>query len=248
MAGHSQFANIMHRKGAQDKKRAQAFTRIAREVQAAVKLGGADPANNPRLARALAAGRAENMPKDNLQRAIDKGAGAGGESLEEIRYEGFAPGGVGVIVECLTDNRNRTAGDVRAAFSKNGGNLGETGAVSFLFDRVGEIRYPAAAAGEDTMLAAAVDAGADDCTLEDAQHVIVCTPETLGAVAASLAAAFGEALSVKFVWRAQTMAPISAEPLQTLLKMLSALDDLDDVQAVWTNADIPEEALAALGG
>src|SRR5262249_51413827 len=151
-AGHSKFANIMHRKGGQDKKRAQAFTKIAREIQAAVKLGGSDPNANPRLFRAMAAGRAQNMPKDHIQRAIDRGAGAGAEQLDEIRYEGFGPGGVGVIVECLSDNRNRTAGDVRAAFAKNGGNMGETNSVSFAWKRVGEVRYSLSAADEDSKL------------------------------------------------------------------------------------------------
>ena len=155
MAGHSKFANIMHRKGGQDKKRAAMFTKLAREMQAAVKVGGPEPANNPRLYRAIASARALNMPKDNIQRAIDRGAGGAAENLEEVRYEGFGPGGVGVIVESLTDNRNRTAGEVRAAFSKNGGNLGENNSVSFLWDRVGEIRYPLAAAGEDAAVSAA---------------------------------------------------------------------------------------------
>src|SRR5215813_3265025 len=174
MAGHSKFANIQHRKGGQDKKRAQAFTKIAREIQAAVKLGGSDPNSNPRLFRAMAAGRAINMPKDNIQRAVDKGGGAGGENLEEIRYEGFGPGGIGIIVETLSDNRNRTAGDVRAAFTKNGGNLGETNSVSFAWKRVGEVRYPLNAAGEDAMLEAAIEAGADDCMVEEEQHVVTC--------------------------------------------------------------------------
>src|SRR5262249_40745393 len=152
MAGHSKFANIMHRKGGQDKKRAQAFTKLAREIQAAVRVGGSDPNANPRLYRAIAAARGQSMPKENIQRAVDRGTGAGGENLEEIRYEGFGPGGVGVIVECLSDNRNRTAGDVRAAFAKNGGNMGETNSVSFLWDRVGEIRYALKVADEDSML------------------------------------------------------------------------------------------------
>src|SRR5215467_1239556 len=183
MAGHSKFANIMHRKGGQDKKRAQAFTKIAREIQAAVKLGGADPNANPRLFRAMAAGRAQNMPKDNIQRAIDRGAGAGAEQLDEIRYEGFGPGGVGIIVECLSDNRNRTAGDVRAAFAKNGGNLGETNAVSFAWKRVGEIRYAFEKASEDSMLEAAIEAGCDDCQTEEVgegrEHVLVCEVNAL---------------------------------------------------------------------
>ncbi|NWG53532.1 MAG: YebC/PmpR family DNA-binding transcriptional regulator [Hydrogenophilaceae bacterium] len=246
MAGHSKFANIMHRKGAQDKKRASLFTKIAREIQAAVKLGGSDPAANPRLYRAIASARAVSMPKDNIQRAVDRGAGGGGENLEEIRYEGFGPGGVGVIVECLTDNRNRTAGDVRAAFAKNGGNLGETNSVSFMWDRVGEVRYPAAVASEDAMLEAAIEAGADDCMLEDDAHVVTCAMNALGEVSAALAAKFGDAESAKFVWRPQALSPVSGEAAQSLAKLVSTLDDLDDVQNVYTNADVSDEDLAKI--
>jgi YebC/PmpR family DNA-binding regulatory protein len=246
MAGHSKFANIMHRKGGQDKKRAQAFTKIAREIQAAVKLGGPDPNANPRLFRALAAGRAANMPKDNLQRAIDRGAGAGGENLEEIRYEGFGPGGVGVIVECLSDNRNRTAGEVRAAFAKNGGNLGETNSVSFAWKRVGEIRYPLDRADEDAMLEAAIEAGADDCVVEDDHHVITCEMAALAGVAQALAAKFGDAAAAKFVWRTDIEVPIAGESAETLMKLLTQLDDLDDVQSVYSNEDISEAELARL--
>jgi YebC/PmpR family DNA-binding regulatory protein len=246
MAGHSKFANIMHRKGGQDKKRAQAFTKIAREIQAAVKLGGADPNSNPRLFRALAAGRAANMPKDNLQRAIDRGTGAGGEALEEIRYEGFGPGGVGVIVECLSDNRNRTAGEVRAAFAKHGGNLGETNSVSFAWKRVGEIRYALEKAGEDAMLEAAIDAGADDCAVEDEAHVITCEMAALASVADGLAKKFGDASSAKFVWRTEIAIPVEGDAAETLMKLLDQLDDLDDVQSVYSNEDISEAELARL--
>jgi len=245
MAGHSKFANIMHRKGAQDKKRAQLFTKLAREIQAAVKVGGAEPEGNPRLARAIAAAKAQSVPKDNIQRAIDRGSGAGGEQLDEIRYEGFGPGGVGVVVECLTDNRNRSAGDVRAAFAKNGGAMGETGSVTFGFDRVGEIRYPLAAAGEEAMLEAAIEAGADDCETGGEGHLITCGFTAVGEVSSGLAARFGEASSVRIVWRPQNLVPISGEPAQTLLKLLDVLDDLDDVQTVYSNADIPEAELAA---
>src|SRR5215813_12009823 len=192
MAGHSKFANIQHRKGGQDKKRAQAFTKIAREIQAAVKLGGSDPNSNPRLFRAMAAGRAINMPKDNIQRAIDKGGGVGAENLDEIRYEGFGPGGVGIIVECLSDNRNRTAGDVRAAFAKNGGNLGETNSVSFAWRRLGEIRYARAGADEDAMLEAAIEAGCEDCQSDDAHHVLTCETNAFVTAAQALAKQFGE--------------------------------------------------------
>jgi YebC/PmpR family DNA-binding regulatory protein len=246
MAGHSKFANIMHRKGAQDKRRAHMFTKLAREIQAAVKLGGPDPESNPRLYRAVAAARAQSMPKDNIQRAVDRGAGAGGENLEEIRYEGFGPSGVGVIVECLTDNKNRTAGEVRAAFTKFGGNLAETNSVSFAWKRVGEIRYPLAAAGEDAMLEAAVEAGADDCALEDGEHVVTCEMNALVGVSQALAGRFGDPASAKFVWRTDIAIPIEGEGAETLMKLLDQLDDLDDVQDVYSNEDISEEELARL--
>jgi YebC/PmpR family DNA-binding regulatory protein len=246
MAGHSKFANIMHRKGAQDKRRAQHFTKLAREIQAAVKTGGADPASNPRLARAVAAARAQSMPKDNIQRAIDRGVGGADENLEEIRYEGFGPGGVGVIVECLTDNRNRTAGDVRAAFAKNGGNLGETNSVSFLWRRVGEIRYPLSAASEDAMLEAAIEAGCDDCEAEAEEHVVTCAMETLSDAADALARRFGEAASAKFVWRPQANIAVEGEAADALMKLITTLDDLDDVQNVYSNEELSEADLARL--
>ncbi len=246
MAGHSKFANIMHRKGGQDKKRAQAFTKLAREMQAAVKLGGSDPASNPRLFRAIAAARAQSMPKDNIQRAIDRGAGGGGENLEEIRYEGFGPGGVGVIVECLTDNRNRAAGEIRAAFGKNGGNLGETNSVSFGWDKVGEVRYPLAVADEDAMLEAAIEAGADDCQIEDETHVVLCATDALADVSQKLAKQFGDAASAKFVWRPKMTVPVEGEAADQLMKMLTILDDLDDVQDVYSNEEMSEAELARL--
>ena len=246
MAGHSKFANIQHRKGGQDKKRAQAFTKIAREIQAAVKLGGADPNANPRLYRAMAAGRAMNMPKDNIQRAVDRGAGAGAEQLDEIRYEGFGPSGVGIIVECLSDNRNRTAGDVRAAFAKNGGNMGETNSVSFAWKRLGEVRYLLAAASEDAMLEAAIEAGADDCTVEGDHHVITCEMNALAGVSLALAKKFGDPASAKFVWRTDVAIPIEGDAAETLMKLIDQLDDLDDVQDVYSNEDISDEEMARL--
>ena len=246
MAGHSKFANIQHRKGGQDKKRAQMFTKIAREIQAAVKLGGTDPNANPRLYRALAAGRAVNMPKDNLQRAIDKGGGAGAENLEEIRYECFGPGGIGIIVECLTDNKNRTAGEVRAAFAKNGGNLGETNSVSFGWKRVGEIKYPLAAASEDAMMEGAIEAGADDCVVEGEEHVLTCEVSALMSVVDALKKKFGEPSAAKFVWRPNMSMPIEGEPAELLMKLMDQLDDLDDVQDVYSNEDISDEELARL--
>ncbi|MGE0597579.1 MAG: YebC/PmpR family DNA-binding transcriptional regulator [Hyphomonadaceae bacterium] len=246
MAGHSKFANIMHRKGAQDKKRAQHFTKLAREIQAAVKLGGADPHSNPRLYRAIAAARAQSMPKDNIQRAIDRGAGGGGENLEEIRYEGFGPGGIGIIVECLSDNRNRTAGDVRAAFAKNGGNLGETNSVSFAWKRVGEIRYPLDKAGEDAMLEAAIEAGCDECEADEEAHVLTCDMNALAAAVDALSQKFGEPASAKFVWRTEIAIPIEGDGAESLMKLLDQLDDLDDVQNVYSNEDISEAELARL--
>jgi len=182
----------------------------------------------------------------SLFRARDRGSGGADENLEEIRYEGFGPGGVGIIVECLTDNRNRTAGDVRAAFAKNGGNLGETNSVSFMWDRIGEVRYPAAAATEDAMLEAAIEAGADDCAMEDEAHVVTCAMTALSEVSAALAAKFGDAESAKFVWRPQVLAPTSGDAAQSLMKMISTLDDLDDVQNVYSNADIDEAELEKL--
>ncbi len=248
MAGHSKFANIMHRKGGQDKKRAQLFTRLAREIQAAVGVGGPEPANNPRLYRAIQAARGQNMPKDNIQRAIDKGSGASGDKLEEIRYEGFGPGGVGVIVECLSDNRNRTAGEVRAAFGKNGGNLGETNSVSFGWDKVGEIRYPLDKADEDSMLEAAIEAGADDCQVEDEAHVILCATDSLAEVAQALGATFGEPASAKFAWRPKLTVPVEGDTADQLMKLITALDDLDDVQDVYSNEEMSEAELQRLGG
>lgn len=246
MAGHSKFANIMHRKGAQDKRRAQVFTKLAREMQAAVKLGGADPASNPRLFRAIAAARAQSMPKDNIQRAIDRGIGADGETLEEVRYEGFGPGGVGIIVECLTDNRNRTAGEVRAAFGKNGGNLGEMNSVSFLWDKVGEVRYPLSVADEDGMLEAAIESGADDCLSDEDGHAVFCRMEALNEVGQALARRFGDATSAKFIWRPRTTIPAEGDAAQTLIKLIGILDDLDDVQDVYANFELSAEELAKL--
>jgi YebC/PmpR family DNA-binding regulatory protein len=246
MAGHSKFANIMHRKGGQDKKRAQAFTKLARELQAAAKVGGTDPNSNPRLYRAIAAAKAQSMPKDNIQRAIDRGQGGGAENLEEIRYEGFGPGGVGVIVECLSDNRNRTAGEVRAAFAKNGGNMGETNSVSFAWKRVGEIRYPLSAAAEDAMLEAAIEAGCDECETEAEQHLVTCDVATLASASQALATKFGDPASAKFVWRTNVAIPVEGDSAETLMRLLDQLDDLDDVQNVYSNEDISDEELARL--
>ena len=248
MAGHSQFANIMHRKGKQDARRAKMFSKLSKEITVAAKMGAPDPDFNPRLRLAINAAKAQSMPKDNIDRAVKKATGGDGAGYEEIRYEGFGPGGIGVIVEVLTDNRNRAATDVRTAFSKNGGNLGETGSVSFMFDRMGEVIYPAAKASEDEMLEAAIEAGADDVQSSEENHVIYCAGDALGAVSAALEAKFGEAESVKLVWRPQNNIAIEGEAAETLMKMLNALEDCDDVQNVYANFDMSAEELERLAG
>jgi YebC/PmpR family DNA-binding regulatory protein len=246
MAGHSQFKNIMFRKGAQDKKRAQMFSKLAREITVAAKSGLPDPAMNPRLRLAIQAARAQNMPKDNIERAIRKSQDADGEGFAEVRYEGFGPGGVGVIVETLTDNRNRTAGEVRAIFAKHGGNLGETGAVSFMFTRCGLVEYPAATASEEAMLEAAIEAGADDCVSGARTHELYCQGDELHAVAGELEKRFGEPTATRIVWRPQTLTPTDAEGGEKLIRMIDALEDNDDVQNVYANFDISEELLVKL--
>ncbi len=247
MAGHSQFKNIMYRKGAQDKKRAKLFSKLGRELTVAAKMGGDDASSNPRLRAAIAAARANNMPKDNIERAIRKGIGGDdGANYEEIRYEGYGPGGIALIVEALTDNRNRTASEVRAAFSKSGGALAETGSVSFLFDRVGEIRYPASAGSEEAVFEAALEAGADDVSSSSDGHQITCEPELLHTVAGVLEDRFGEALSAALVWRAQTPVPVGESDASALFNLLDVLDDNDDVQNVSANYDIADDILERL--
>jgi YebC/PmpR family DNA-binding regulatory protein len=246
MAGHSKFKNIMHRKGAQDKKRSKMFSKLSKEITVAAKQGMPDPNFNPRLRAAVLAARAQNMPKDNIDRAIKKSQEAGGDDYQEVRYEGFAPGGVGVIVETLTDNRNRTAGEVRSAFTKYGGSLGETGAVSFMFDRVGEIEYPASAASADAMLEAALEAGADDVESDEEGHWLYTGADALHEVARVLEEKFGEPASAKIIWRPQNTVGIDDEKAEKLLKMLDALEDSDDVQNVYANFDISESVMARL--
>ncbi len=248
MAGHSQFANIMHRKGKQDARRAKMFSKLSKEITVAAKMGAPDPDFNPRLRLAINAAKAQSMPKDNIDRAVKKATGGDGAGYEEIRYEGFGPGGIGVIVEVLTDNRNRAATDVRTAFSKNGGNLGETGSVSFMFDRMGEVIYPAAKGSEDEMLEAAIEAGADDVQSSEENHVIYCAGDALGAVSSALEAKFGEAESAKLVWRPQNNIAIEGDAAETLMKMLNALEDCDDVQNVYANFDMSAEELERLAG
>jgi YebC/PmpR family DNA-binding regulatory protein len=247
MAGHSQFKNIMHRKGKQDKIRAKNFSKLSREITVAAKAGLPDPAANSRLRLAIQNARAENLPKDNIERAIKKAIGGDAETYDAVRYEGYGPGGVAVIVEALTDNRNRTASNVRAQFAKFGGNMGETGSVSFMFSRVGEIVYPAAKISADAMLEAAIEAGADDAASDETGHTITCAFESIGEVSSALAAKFGDAETVKVVWKPQTMTPVDFEKAESLMKMVDALDEDDDVQVVFSNADIPEDVMAKLG-
>ena len=246
MAGHSQFKNIMFRKGAQDKKRAKIFSKLAREITVAAKSGMPDPAMNPRLRVAIQTARAQNMPKDNIERAVKKSQDTDGVGFEEVRYEGFGPGGVGVIVETLTDNRNRTAGEVRSLFSKHGGNLGETGAVSFMFARCGLVEYPADIADEETMFEAAIEAGAEDCVSGRESHELYCPADELHNVASALEERFGEANTARIIWRAQTLAPLDAEAGEKIIRMIDALEDNDDVQTVYANFDISEEVLEKL--
>lgn len=246
MAGHSQFKNIMHHKGKQDKARSRVFSKLGREITVAAKAGLPDPDANSRLRLAIQNARAENMPKDTIERAIKKALGGEAENYEAIRYEGYGPGGVAVIAEALTDNRNRTASAVRSLFIKFGGNLGETGSVSFMFARAGEISYKLDKGSADAILEAAIDAGADDAMSDENGHVISCAFENTGEVSSALEAKLGEAESVKIVWKPKTMTPIDQEKAESLLKLIEALDEDDDVQNVFSNADISDDLLAKL--
>lgn len=246
MAGHSQFKNIMHRKGRQDAVRSKMFSKLAREITVAAKAGLPDPEMNARLRLAVQNAKAQSMPKDNIERAIKKAAGNDGENYEDVRYEGYGPGGVAVIVEALTDNRNRTAANVRAAFTKAGGALGETGSVAFMFDRVGEIVYPASVGDGDKVMEAAIDAGADDVTSDEGGHTIICAFENIGEVTGALEASLGEAETVKTVWRPQNGTPVDEERAQSILKMIATLEDDDDVQNVYANFEVDEETMAKL--
>jgi YebC/PmpR family DNA-binding regulatory protein len=245
MAGHSQYKNIMFRKGKQDKMRSKIFSKLSREITVAAKAGVPDPAANARLRLAIQNARAENLPKENIERAIKKASGADAENYDAVRYEGYGPGGVAVIVEALTDNRNRTASNVRAIFTKFG-NMGETGSVAFMFSRVGEILYPAAKASADAMMEAAIEAGADDAAFSPEGHVITCAFESIGEVSSSLAAKFGDADSVKVIWKPGMMTPVDFEKAESLMKMVDALDEDDDVQVVFSNADIPADIMDKL--
>ena len=247
MAGHSQFKNIMHRKGRQDAVRSKLFSKLAREITVAAKMGLPDPNMNPRLRAAIQAARAENMPKDNIERAIKKALGGDSENYEEIRYEGYAPGGVAVIIEALTDNRNRTASEVRSYFTKAGGSLAETGAVSFMFDRVGVIEYDAKVATEDAMMEAAIEAGADDASSSEDGHEIITAMDALRDVAKELETKFGEPKKAALVWRAQNQIAVDDEAGEKILKLLDSLDDNDDVQNVYSNAEFSDTLMAKMG-
>jgi len=247
MAGHSQFKNIMHRKGAQDKKRAKVFTKIIRELTTAARTGLPDPAANPRLRSAVTAAKVANMSKDTVDRAIKRGAGGeDGENYEEVRYEGYGPGGVALIVEALTDNRNRTASDVRAAFAKSGGSLGETNSVSFMFDRRGQVTYPLGVADGEAMFEAALDSGAEDVESGEDEHVVICASDDLNAVRDALEKRFGAAASARFAWRPKVLAPIEGDTAQAVFKLLDVLEDSDDVQTVYANFEISDAEMARL--
>jgi len=244
MAGHSKYKNIMYRKGAQDKKRSALFSKLSREITVAAKMGLPDPEANARLRAAVIAARAQSMPKDNIQRSIDKAAGSDAENYEEIRYEGFGPGGVAIIVEALTDNRNRTATNVRTIFSKNGGNLGASGSVSHGFERLGLIEYPGEVGDADKVLEAAIEAGADDVESDEDGHRIWTSIDQLHEVARALEPMLGEGEGAKLAWRPSTEVEVHGDDAQQLLKLLDSLEEDDDVQTVWGNEKVPDEELA----
>lgn len=246
MAGHSAFKNIMHKKGRKDAARAKMFAKFAREITVAAKSGMPDPAMNPRLRLAIQTARAENMPKDNIERAIKKAQGGDSEAYETIRYEGYAPGGVAVIAEALTDNRNRTGGAVRAAFTKYGGNLASTGAVAHMFEHVGEIRFKSETGSADSILEAAIDAGADDATSDATGHLVICSFDSLGTVAAALEEKLGEPESVKAVWKPNLTTEVDEDNAESIMKLIAALEDDDDVQNVFANFEVSEDVLKKL--
>ena len=246
MAGHSQFKNIMHRKGRQDAMKSKVFSKLAREITVAAKLGSPDPAMNPRLRLAIQNAKAESMPKDNIQRAINKAAGGDIENYDEVRYEGYGPGGAAVIVEALTDNRNRTASAVRSYFTKSGGALGESNSVSFMFNRVGEVSYPLSAGDADKVMEAAIEAGADDVISDENGHTILCAFDALTEVSKALEAALGAPASAKPVWRPTTTAPLDEEKAGSMMRLMEALDNDDDVQNVFANFEIADDIMAKL--
>jgi len=246
MAGHSKWANIQHRKGRQDAARSKLFSKLAKEITVAAKMGDPDPDKNPRLRMAVKEAKSSSVPKDVIERAIKKALGGEGENYEEIRYEGYGPNGVAVIVEAMTDNRNRTASTVRSTFGKHGGNLGETGSVAFMFERKGQVSYPADAGDADTVMMAAIDAGAEDVESGEDGHVIWCADTDLGDVSTALDAALGESESTKLVWRPTTTTELGLEDAQKLMKLIDALEDDDDVQTVTANFEISDEVMEQL--
>ncbi|AQQ04940.1 transcriptional regulator [Roseibium algicola] len=246
MAGHSKFKNIMHRKGRQDAARSKMFSKLSKEITVAAKMGDPDPDANPRLRLAVQNAKAQSMPKENIQRAINKSQSGDDDNYEEVRYEGYGPAGVAVVVEALTDNRNRSASNIRSYFTKCGGSLGETGSVSFMFDRVGEIIYKPEAGEADAVLEAAIEAGAEDVQSDESGHTIYTAFEDLNDVSAALEQALGEADSTKIIWKPQNLTPVNADKAQTMMKLIDMLEDDDDVQNVYSNFDVDEETMASL--
>ncbi len=248
MAGHSKWANIQHRKGRQDAVRSKLFSKLAKEITVAAKMGDPDPDKNPRLRLAVKEARSQSVPKDVITRAINKSQAGDAETYEEIRYEGYAPGGVAVVVEALTDNRNRTASNVRSLFSKHGGNLGETGSVGFMFDRKGQVVYPLSVGSADDVMMAAIEAGAEDVESDDENHVIWCESTDLNEVSTALEAALGEAESTKLVWKPNLTNDLDLEGAEKVMKLIAALEDDDDVQTVTANFEMSDEVMEALAG
>ncbi|MDE3122126.1 MAG: YebC/PmpR family DNA-binding transcriptional regulator [Paracoccaceae bacterium] len=246
MAGHSKWANIQHRKGKQDAIRSKLFSKLAKEITVAAKMGDPDPDKNPRLRLAVKEAKSNSVPKDVIDRAIKKASGGDAETYDEIRYEGYGPGGIAIIVEAMTDNRNRTASNVRSYFTKHGGNLGETGSVAFMFDRVGEIVYKPEAGDADTVMMAAIEAGADDVESDEEGHYIYCADTALNDVSAALEASLGESETAKLIWKPQNRSPVDLDTAQKLMKLLETLEDDDDVQNVTGNFDLSDEVAAAL--
>ncbi|MDF2231430.1 YebC/PmpR family DNA-binding transcriptional regulator [Albimonas sp. CAU 1670] len=248
MAGHSKWANIQHRKGRQDAARSKLFSKLAKEITVAAKMGDPDPDKNPRLRLAVREARSQSVPKDVITRAINKASGGDAETYEEIRYEGYAPGGVAVVVEALTDNRNRTASNVRSTFSKHGGNLGETGSVQFMFDRMGQVIYPASAGDADAIMEAAIEAGAEDVESDEETHVIWCAAEDLNEVSTALEESLGEAETAKLVWKPNITNDLDLEAAEKVMRLINALEDDDDVQNVTANFEMSDEVMEALAG
>jgi len=247
MAGHSKWANIQHRKGRQDAARSKLFSKLAKEITVAAKMGDPDPEKNPRLRLAVKEAKSQSVPKDVIDRAIKKSQGGDAENYDEIRYEGYGPNGVAIIVEAMTDNRNRTASNVRSTFSKNGGNLGETGSVSFMFERKGEIVYPASVGDDEAVFEAAIEAGAEDVESSEDGHIVYCADTDLNEVSSALEASLGESESTKLIWKPSTTTELGLDDMQKLMKLIDALEDDDDVQNVTTNFEATDEVLAQLG-